>query len=132
MESYDFLTYKVNICRPVLVVFLTVIRSAESCDVVGESIDPDIHYMLWIIRYRDSPVECASGYTEVFESLLDEASHLVSSCLRLEEFRMLIIELENLVSIIRQFEEICLFACLLNRSAAVRALAVNQLALCPE
>ena len=121
-----------NICRPVLIVLLAVVRSAESCNVVGKRVYPYVHNVLRIIRYRNTPVECASGYTEVFESLLDEASHLVPSCLRFEEFRMLIVELEDLVCIVGKLEEVCLFACLLNRSAAVRALAVNQLALCPE
>ena len=58
VESYNFLAHKVNISGPVFVVKLRIIRIAECCDVVCQSVKPYINYMLLVKRNRDSPVEC--------------------------------------------------------------------------
>ena len=52
--------YKMKISRPVFVILFRFIRPAERGYIVGESVDPYVHDMLWIIRHRDAPVECAS------------------------------------------------------------------------
>ena len=121
-----------DVRRPVLVVLFRLIRPAQRGDIVGERVDPYVHYVLRVVRHRDAPVECASRNAEILKALLDEAPHLVSSCLRLQEFRMLVIELQDLVGVVGQLEEICFLTCLLNRPSAIRAAAVDKLRLRPE
>ena len=88
MESYDLLTYQMAVARPVFIELLTVVRSAQSCNIIRESIDPYIHDVLRIVRYRNSPIERRTGNTEIFHTLLYKSYHLIASCLRYQEVRV--------------------------------------------
>ena len=132
MEPYDFLSHKVNVCRPVFIVELRLIRITQCCDIVCQRIKPYINYMLLINRNRNSPVKGGSGNTQIIQTLLDKGSHLVSPAFRLQEVRICLKEFQELVCIFGKFKEICFFLGCLYRSAAVRAASVHQLAFCPE
>ena len=58
METDDIFSDQMKVCRPVLVeqlcaVAVTVI--SDSCDIVGQRIQPYVYDMFWIEVYRDSP-----------------------------------------------------------------------------
>ena len=84
--------------------------------------------MLVIKINRDTPLKGGSGYTQILQSRKQEViHHLVLSCLRLNELRMSVNVLDQLVGVFAEFKEVCLFLRRLALSATVRTLAVDQL-----
>ena len=132
MESYDFFSYQVNIYRPVFFVKRRIVRISQSGDVVCKCVEPYVDDVLFIDRHRDAPVEGGSGDAKVFQSLFHECDHLISSAVRLEEFRVFLEHFQQSVLIFGKAEEVSFFLGFLHRSAAVRAFAVHQLAFSPE
>ena len=83
---------------------------------------------------RNAPREARSGYAKILKSGLDEVvDHLVDSGLRVKEV-LLLVEQEflELRSKLRELEEVSLFRSVRYFPSAVRAFAVNKLALRPE
>ena len=128
METDNILTDQMQVCRPVflkLVSAVSVAVIADTGNIVGQRIQPYIGNMLWIERYRNTPVKGSSGYTQILKSWKKEVvHHLILSGNRLDKLWMRINVLDQLRCIFAHTEEICLFLCRLNLSAAVRALAV--------
>ena len=136
METDDILTDQVQVCRPVFLkqftaVAVTVI--ADTCDIVGQCIQPYIYHMLRIKVDRNAPFEGCSGYTQILQTRQQEVvHHLILSGYRLDKLRMCIDMLDQTVCIFAHLEEISLFLRRLYLTSAVRAFAVYQLGLGPE
>ena len=133
METNDLLTYEMNVSRPeFIVIIVLVIEKTESGSVIEESVNPNVYNVAGIKIYGNAPGEAGSGNAEVLETGLDEVvDHLVYAGTGLKEIGVLK-KILNLVCILGKAEEVCLFLCVLNFTAAVGALAVNQLAFGPE
>ena len=128
METDNILTNQMKICRPEFVKQLAVIAItviAQTSNIVGQSIQPYIGYMLRIKGYRNAPGKGGSGYAQILQSWKQEVvHHLIFPGYRLNKLRMLINISNQAIRILAHFEEIRLFLCRLNLPAAVRALAV--------
>ena len=136
METDNIFTNKVQVCRPELfelLCALTVTVIANSCDIVGKGIQPYIYHMLRIKVYRDSPFKGCSGYTEILKSREKEVvHHFILTGFRLNEIRMCVDIVDQLVSIFAHFKEVCFLLCRHTGTSAVRTFAVYQLRFCEE
>ena len=90
--------------------------------------------MLLIECNRNTPLKARTGYAEIFQARFDEVvDHLIDTGLRLEEVSLLIEEqCFELIGESRELKEVSLFLCIDDFTSAVRALAVFELAFCPE
>ena len=78
METDDVFTDQMQICRPQFVELFGTFAVAvisDSCDIVGQRIEPYVYDMFWIEVYRDSPFEGCSGYTQILKSRKQEVVH---------------------------------------------------------
>ena len=136
METDNILTDQMQVGRPVLLVeFITIAVHiiAKACNVVAESIDPYVNNMFVIKINRNTPFERSSGYTQILQTRQKEVvHHLILTGFRLNKFRMCIDIINQSVCIFAQFEEISFFLGINDFTAAVRTLAVHQLAFCKE
>ena len=133
VEPQDLLTHDVQVRGPEFVVIvICFIAVAQSRDVVGKRVHPDVHGVLGVERDGNAPLYAGAGNAGVLQALVDESDHLVFARFRLNEIRMLFIQLQQAVRIFPGFEEIGFFLGLVHGAAAVRALAVHKLAVCPE
>ena len=88
--------------------------------------------MLGIKGNRNSPAERGSGHTQVLKPGQQEiVHHLVLSGNGLDKLGMSVDVLDQLGRILAHTEEIGLLLGRFHLAAAVRALAVHQLGLCP-
>jgi hypothetical protein len=122
-----------NIRRPVLIVILIgIISITQGGNIVGQGINPYIDDMLVIKCNRNTPLEAGSGYTQILQTGVDEiVHHFIDTGIGIKE----ICGCQKLAKTVRKsrkLEEISFFPGINNFSAAVRALAVHQLALSPE
>ena len=122
-----------HIGRPVLFkIIILVVEIAESRDIVGKCIHPDVHDMVFIKVNRDSPFKAGSGDTEILQARLDEiVDHLVDAGSRLQE-RARFQQVLHRLCILGETEEIGFLFRIVHFTPAVGALSVHQLALCPE
>ena len=132
VEADDVFTDQVQVSRPILVEHFAVIAIAviaDTGDVVGQCIQPNVSYVFWIEGNRNTPGEGGTGYAEILQTWQQEVvHHFVFTGNRLNEFRMFVDVFDEAVSVFAHFEEVSFFFCRLNFTAAVRAFAVNQLA----
>ena len=64
METHDFLSYYMNIGRPVFFIIAVVIRTVtESSNIVCKCVNPYIDNVLVIECYGNAPVEGCTAYT---------------------------------------------------------------------
>ena len=89
--------------------------------------------MLVIELNRDAPLDGGTGNAQILQARKEEVvHHLVLAGCRLDKLRMRVDIFDQLIRILAHTEEIRLFLRLLYRTSAVRAVAVHQLAVCPE
>ena len=133
VETDDLLSHYMHIGRPVLFkIIILVVEIAESCDIVGKCIHPDVHNMVFIKVNRDSPFKAGSGDTEILQARLDEiVDHLVDAGSRLQE-RACFQQILHGLCILGEAEEIGFLFRIVHFTSAVGALSIHQLALCPE
>ena len=123
-----------NVMRgPVLVkVVIAVVHIAESGCVVEQRIHPDINHMTRVKIDRDTPFETCARDAKILKARLDEIiDHFIDAGCRFQEgaaFQKVL----NGLGILGKPEEIRLFFRIMYRPSAVRAVAVYQLAFCPE
>ena len=132
VEPNNFLPDEMHVRRPIMVVFHRIIRITESGDIVGKRIQPHVNYMLFVDGNGNAPVEGGPGNTQIFQPLPREAEHFVPTAFRLEKFRVVFKEVDQLVLIFGKAEEIRLLLGFLNGSAAVRAFAFLRLSFGPK
>src|SRR4051794_37162403 len=77
MEADDVLADDMHVGRPIAPVLVALVGKADTGDVVGERVDPDIHHVLFVAGHLDAPVERRAGNREIAQAALDEAHHLV-------------------------------------------------------
>ena len=92
----------------------------------------DVHGVLGVERHGDAPLDGGAGDTGVLQTLLDEGDHLVLAALGLDELGVLLIELEQTVSILAGLEEVGFLVGIVDLAATLGAFAVHQLAVGPE
>ena len=133
VETQDLLTHHVQVGRPELVVVVIFfVAVAQRGDIVAQGIHPHIHGVLGVEGHGDAPLHGGAGHAGVLQALLDEGDHLVLAALGLDELGVLLVELQQAVSILAGLEEVGFLVCVVHFAAAVRALAVHQLAVGPE
>ena len=124
MEPDDFLADEMQVCRPVFLEHLRIVKVADRREVVRERVEPDVDDVLRVDGHGDAPVERRAADAEVIEPLLDEIDHLVAARHRLDEIRMVLDVLEHAVLVFAHLEEIRFLRDLLHRAVAIRAAAV--------
>ena len=136
METQNIFSNQMKICRPIFHKFFIVVSVyiiTKSCDVVAESINPHVYYVVWIEVHWDSPFETGTGNTKILKSRFQEVIyHLIFSGFRLNEFRMFLDVFHETILIFAQFQEISFFFCRLTITTAIRAFAIGQLRWCEE
>ena len=96
METDDVFAHHMEVGRPeILVQGGLGIRVSECRDVVGQSVQPDIHDMLGIIRYRNAPRESGARNRQVAQAAFDKADHFIAPAWRQDEIRILVIEFQQ-------------------------------------
>ena len=135
VEADDLLADKMHVSRPeglVITVGVLVIHEAQRRGVVEQRINPDIDDMLGVEIDRDAPLEAGAGNTQILEARVNKVVyHLVDAGARQQEVGV-DKQVAHAVSILGQTEEISLLLGVDNGAAAVRAAAVDELALGPE
>src|SRR5262249_20877085 len=95
MEADDVLADQVDVRRPVAAPKFGIVRIAEAGDVVGQRVEPDIHYMAVASRHWDAPVKARPRNAEVLQSAFDKADNLIPPAVRLDEIRICRIKVEQ-------------------------------------
>ena len=133
METHDLLADKVYVRRPVfLIIVVFLILEAKCGGVVEERVHPDIDHMARIKVHRDTPLEAGAGHAQILQAGVDEVlDHLIDAAARLQKISIHQ-QVAHGLGILGQAEEIGLLLCRLALAAAVRALAVLELARRPE
>ena len=136
MEADDIFPDQMQIRGPELLILLTAVPLciiADACDIIGQGVQPHIHHMTRIEIHGNPPLKGGSGNTQILQSGQKEVvHHLVLAGHGLNEFRMLVDMLDQLIRIFAHAEEIRLLLGRLYLPAAVRALAVHKLGFRPE
>ena len=132
VEPDNILPDQVHAGGPEFAPFLGVCRITEPGDVVGQRIDPDIHYVLVTARHLYAPVEAGAADRKISEALRNEGYHLVPPAFGFEKARP-VEQFEQSVLIIGETEEPAFLDSPFDRRAlrrkAVAVLALGQLAL---
>ena len=133
VEAQDLLAHHVQVCRPELIVVMVGFVAVAQCgDIVAQGVHPDVHGVLGVKRHRNAPLDRGTGNAGVLQALLDEGDHLVLAALGLDKLGVLLVELQQAVGVLAGLEEVGLFVGIVHLAAAVRALAIHQLAVGPE
>src|SRR3974390_2876884 len=77
--------------------------------------------MLLVTGNRDAPRKRGPAHRQIAKSAPDKRNHLITTCIRTDEIRILRIELEQWLFHRRQLEEVILFMHGFCRPAALRA-----------
>ena len=133
VEAHDVLCDHVSVGRPVLVVVVVpVVEIAEGGDIVGERVDPDIDDVLVVKGYGNAPLEGRARNAEVLKTGTDKVVYKLRRAGLGTEIVGFGEQFLNAVGKRRHLEEVRFLLCLGDLSAALGALAVNELALSPE
>ena len=133
MEAQNLLAHHVQVCRPELIVVVVGVVAVAQCgDIVAQGVHPHIHGVLGVEGHGDAPLHGGAGHAGVLQALLDEGDHLVLAALGLDELGVLLVELQQAVGVLAGLEEVGFLVGIVDFAAAVRALAVHQLAVGPE
>ena len=133
MEPHNLLADEVDVRGPELFqILVAVIFKAQSGHIVKEGIDPHIHHMARVKVHGHTPGEAGAGNAQVLQTGLDEVvHHLVDPAPGLQEIGVFQQVLDP-IGVLAEPEEVGLFLRVLHLAAAVRALALYQLAVGPE
>ena len=121
VETDDIFPHEVNIGGPVFFKAFIAFGVAESGDVVGESVQPDIDHMLGIVGYGDAPGEGSAADADIFQPLLDEVDHFIATGYGLNEIGMGIDIFQQTIGVVAEFEEVAFFPNDIDGAAAVGA-----------
>ena len=140
VETDDVLADEVQIgpavILPIFLIQFAVIAvgvESDARDIVDERVQPDIDDVLLVEIHGNAPLERGTGHAQILQALFQEViHHLVLAGYGLNELGVFFDVLDETVGIFAHFEEIRLLAGGLDLSAAIGALAVDELALRPE
>ena len=85
MEADDILADQVDVGRPIALEQLSAIGIADTGQIIGQRVEPDVHDMVRAARNLHPPVEAGARDRQVAEAALDEAQHLVAAAVGLNE-----------------------------------------------
>ena len=83
---------------------------ADGADVSIKRVEPDIEYMRGIGLDWDTPFEAGSRDGQVFKALFYESQNFIAPNFRLDEIKVLVVELEQPVSERGELEEVIFFS----------------------
>ena len=133
VKAHDVFGDHVHVGRPVFVVVVVgVVQIAQRGDIVRERVDPHIDDVLFVKGDGNAPLEGRARHAEVLQTGLDEVVDQLGSARFGAQIVGLGQQLFDSVRKGRHLEEIRLLLCLGDLSAALGALAVHELTLCPE
>ena len=117
-----------HVSRPeslVVAVGVLIVHEAEGGGVVEQGVDPDVDDVLGVEVDGDAPLETSTGDAEVLQTRIDEVvHHLVDAGTGQQEVGV-DQQVAHAVGILGQAEEVSLFLSIDDRTAAVRATAVD-------
>ena len=133
VEPDDLLAHKVDVRGPeLLIVVIPVVEEAQGGGVVEQGVHPYIDHVARVKVHRHAPGEGGAADAQVLQAGLDEVvHHLIHPAAGLQKVGVLQQVLYP-VGVLGQAEEVGLLLRVHHIPAAVRALAVHQLALGPE
>ena len=121
VEPHDVLADQVQVGGPVFPV-RAFFRVAEPADVVGQRVDPNVHHVVFGTGHLHAPVEAGAADGKIAQTAFDEAHHLVSAAVGLDEVWLAAVQVQQLVLILRQAEEPAFLHRPFDRSALRRQL----------
>src|SRR5579872_5089852 len=130
MEPQDILADHVHefarrVIAPVLLESCVAMLAACVTDtrhISGEGVVPDVKDLLGIVRPGNAPLDAFAADGNVVQAAPDEALDLVHAEIRLHEFRILLVVLEQSVLESGKLKEVIVLADQFRRTAAVRAI----------
>ena len=85
VEAHDVLADQMEAGRPEFVPKFAAIRVSETGNVIRQSIDPDIHHVVFTARNLDAPVKTGPADGQILEAAFHERDHLVTAACRFQE-----------------------------------------------
>src|SRR2546429_524953 len=107
MEADNFLADKMKISRPEYCLF--ILRAADSAEIGGQRIEPDVKDVRLFARDRNTPTNCGACDAEIPEAAFDKAENLVAARFGLNEIPVLGIPIEKRFLKGREFEKVICF-----------------------
>lgn len=129
MESDDVFANEVVIDGPMFLELVVVGAVANSSDVVGQRIEPDVGDVFVIPRQGNAPRKTGSANTEVEQTLFDEANDFVHPIIRDYCLGMGRIPLEQTIAVPGEAEKVVLFFDCLDRLFVNRAISIGEIIL---
>ncbi len=131
VETDDVLPDQVKVRGPELLVLLRAVPLrviADSCDIVGQRVQPHINYVFVVKIHGNPPFEGCPGHAQILQTRQQEiVHHLVLPGHRLDKLRMLVDMPDQPVRVFAHTEKISLLLRGLYLPAAVRTFPVHQL-----
>ena len=93
------------------------LRAADGAQVVREGVEPHVHDVLAALRHRDAPIEGVAADGQVTQRLGQTREHLILAALRLDEFRVGLDVIDQLLVVLGHAEEVRLLIALLQGHA---------------
>src|SRR6185295_6752098 len=93
------------------------VAESDRGEVVGEGVEPDVHHMSRVVRYRNAPLERRPADAQIFEAGFQKRGHLVPAHAWSDEFRVACVVLPQRLLERRQPEEVALLGDALDRVA---------------
>src|SRR5947199_8773690 len=85
-----------QICRPELAISRAIdVWESRGGDVVRQGVEPDIHAVAGVVRHWHARLEAGARNRKVAQAAAHEALDLVAPGFRGDEFRMLVVELQQ-------------------------------------
>ena len=92
MEADDVLPNHVGVCRPVVVEQFVVLPVADTGNVVGERIEPNIDDLLFIERHRNAPGLVGARDAKVPQLAANHVYDFITAKVRQHGFGVLVVE----------------------------------------
>ena len=74
---------------------IAIDRPTGSSDVVGQRVKPDIHHVIIIVGYRDTPFEAGTADREIPQPTGNKALNFIKAGVRPDKIRMRLIKSEQ-------------------------------------
>ena len=121
MKAQNFFPDQVQVCRPVFFPLQFIVAVTHAGHVARQRVVPHVKHVLLVPRPGNSPLHRCAAHGKVSQPALHERHHFVSPSLRLHEFRMLFVKVQQPPLKRRKLEVIVFLANLFERALALRA-----------
>src|SRR5215831_17723151 len=106
METQNVFPDEMGIDRPVFRKLRVTGFKADSTEIAGESIEPDIEYVRRIVRERNTPFQRFAADGQILQAAFNEGDDFITTAFRTDETRILLIQFQQPIPEFRQFEKI--------------------------